>query len=140
MHVVGIMLACSSSNPRSPVVVETHTPAIANGHVAETVGIETLGGVFTPLLTVGCKTPCISRETFSTAADNQDQITIGYFRGDAQLVTDAHFLGRYRLEGIPAMQRGEPQIEVVLTADGDQLTVEATDTRTKQPILVIREP
>ncbi len=140
MHFVWIMLACGCSGPGSRVVVEAHSPAIADGRVTETVGLETLGGVLTPLLTVGCKTPCVSRETFSTAADNQEQITIGYYRGDAQLVIDAHFLGRYRLDGFPHMRRGEPQIEVILTAAGDQILVEATDTRSKQPIRVIREP
>ena len=104
----------------------------------EAVGLETLGGILTPLLQVGCKLPCEIKETFSTAADKQDQITIRLFRGVGPTVADAHALGEYRVDGIPPMPRGQPHIEVRLATKDRDLIIEAVDVETRRPYKVGR--
>jgi molecular chaperone DnaK len=122
-----------------PTIVEARSPAVgADGTVAEPVGIETLGGVFTPLLEVGCPVPCEKKEMFSTASDNQDQVTIALYRGRASVVRDATFLGRFQITGIPPMKRGEPQIEVTLAARGSDLVMEAIELPSSRPYKIVR--
>ena len=104
----------------------------------QAVGLETLGGVLTPLLHVGCKVPCESKEVFSTAADDQEQISIRLFRGNAALTADATPLGEYRIDGIPPMPRGQPQIEVRLAAEKGDLVIEAIDVGTRRSYHVVR--
>ena len=122
-------------------MVEANSPAIGNdGRLVEGVGLETLGGVFTPLLSVGCPVPCVSSEIFSTASDDQTEISIFYFRGAAKLTSEAHALGHFRIEGIPPARRGVPQIEVILTASGRDLQVEARDATSGAPVRIVRQP
>ena len=104
----------------------------------EPVGLETLGGVLTPLLKPGCVIPCASTEVFSTASDNQDQITIRLFRGNASMAVDATFLGEYRIEEILPMPKGQPKIEVRLAAEGRDLVIEANDAVTRRPYRLVR--
>jgi molecular chaperone DnaK len=127
----------ASSDPQS-TMVESRSPAIGeNGAMQQAVGLETLGGMLTPLLQVGCKLPCESREVFSTAADKQDQITIRLFRGGGPTVAGAYSLGEYRVEGIPPLPRGQPQIEVRVATKDRNLIIEASDVATRLPYRVV---
>ena len=130
---------CGFSTEASPtIVVEPSSPAIGDeGALVEAVGIETLGGVFTPLLRPGCATPCELTEVFSTAADNQDQIAITLFRGDGPTTSSATLLGEYRIEGIPPMARGVPTINVRFAAEDGNLTLGAIDAVTSKPMRLI---
>ncbi len=134
-----LFTACVAQMPRSDTtIVEERTPAIgSDGTVIEAVGLETLGGVFTPLLEVGCSVPCEVSEIFSTAVDNQDQVTISLYRGSASMVANATHLGEFRITGIPPMGRGEPQVEVTLAARGNDLILEAKELSSSRPYKIV---
>ena len=93
------------------------------GRLVEAVGIETLGGVFTPLLQKGCELPCELTQVFSTADDRQREIVIKLFRGNGNRVSEVHSLGNYRVSGFRDAPRGEVQIQVrfVATQSGIEL-------------------
>lgn len=82
-----------------------------------TLGVETLGGVATPLITRNTAIPTSKSEVFSTAADNQTQVDIHIVQGERPLAGDNKSLGRFILEGIPPAPRGVPQIEVSFDID-----------------------
>ena len=125
----------------TPIVIELRSPAVGvDGRLVESVGIETLGGVFTPLLELGCLLPCTSSQVFSTAADRQSQITISLFRGKSDVVSEARPLGRFRVERIPRKGRGQPQVTIVVRTLGNDLILEAYDTNTKGPYRIVRVP
>lgn len=93
-----------------------------------TLGVETLGGVTTPLITRNTAVPTSKSEVFSTAADNQTQVEIHILQGERPLARDNKSLGRFILEGIPSAPRGIPQIEVSFDLDANGiLTVTAKD-------------
>jgi len=78
-----------------------------------TLGVETLGGVMTPLITRNTTIPTSKSEIFSTAGDNQTQVEIHILQGERPMARDNKSLGRFVLDGIPPAPRGVPQIEVV---------------------------
>jgi molecular chaperone DnaK len=92
------------------------------------LGIETLGGVATKLITRNTTIPTSKSETFSTAADNQPQVEIHVVQGEREMVADNKSLGRFVLDGIPSAPRGVPQIEVTFNLDANGiLNVAAKD-------------
>lgn len=96
-----------------------------------TLGVETLGGVMTPLITRNTTVPTAKSEVFSTAGDNQTQVEIHVLQGERPLVGDNKSLGRFILDGIPPAPRGVPQIEVTFDLDASGiLTVTAKDKAT----------
>jgi len=96
-----------------------------------TLGVETLGGVMTPLISRNTTIPTSKSEIFSTAADNQTQVEIHILQGERPLAKDNKSLGRFILDGIPPAPRGVPQIEVVFDIDANGiLTVTAKDKAT----------
>lgn len=96
-----------------------------------TLGVETLGGVLTPLITRNTTVPTVKSEVFSTAGDNQTQVEIHILQGERPLARDNKSLGRFILEGIPPAPRGVPQIEVSFDIDANGiLTVTAKDKAT----------
>ncbi|MBQ5692962.1 MAG: molecular chaperone DnaK [Alistipes sp.] len=95
------------------------------------LGIETLGGVFTKLIEANTTIPARKSEVFSTAADNQPSVEINICQGERPLARDNKSIGRFHLDGIPAAPRGVPQIEVTFDIDADGiLNVSAKDKGT----------
>ncbi len=103
------------------------------------LGVETLGGVMTALIPRNTTIPTSKKETFSTAADNQNSVTIHVLQGERPMATDNRSLGKFDLTGIPPAMRGTPQIEVEFNIDANGiLAVSATDkaTNKKQEIKI----
>ncbi len=93
-----------------------------------TMGVETLGGVTTPLIERNTTIPTSKSETFSTAQDNQTQVQIHVLQGERPMARDNKSLGMFNLDGIPPAPRGVPQIEVTFDLDANGLlTVTAKD-------------
>jgi molecular chaperone DnaK len=95
------------------------------------LGIETLGGVFTRLITRNTTIPCRKSQIFSTAADSQSTVSIHVLQGEREMSTQNRTLGRFDLEGIPPAPRGVPQIEVTFDIDANGIVhVSAKDLGT----------
>ena len=95
------------------------------------LGIETLGGVATKLIEANSTIPAKKSQVFSTAADNQTSVEIHILQGEREMAADNKSLGRFHLDGIPAAQRGVPQIEVTFDIDANGiLNVSANDKAT----------
>ncbi|MFY9484325.1 MAG: molecular chaperone DnaK [Patescibacteria group bacterium] len=98
-----------------------------------TLGIETLGGVMTPLIERNTTIPSSKSQIFSTAADNQTQVEIHVLQGERSLAADSKTLGRFILDGIPPAPRGVPQVEVSFDIDANGiLNVSAKDKATSK--------
>ncbi len=94
-------------------------------------GIETLGGVLTKMVEANTTIPTNKKEVFSTAADNQPSVEIHVLQGERAMAKDNKSLGRFHLDGIPPMRRGEAQIEVTFDIDANGiLNVSAKENRT----------
>jgi molecular chaperone DnaK len=98
-----------------------------------TLGIETEGGVLTPLVERNTTIPVEKKKVFSTAADNQTGVTVKVYQGERPLAADNRLLGEFNLEGIPPAPRGMPQIEVKFDIDQNGiLNVNAKDLGTNK--------
>ncbi|NBB95949.1 MAG: molecular chaperone DnaK [Planctomycetes bacterium] len=92
------------------------------------LGVETLGGVMTKLIERNTTIPTEKKETFSTAADNQTEVTVHVLQGEREFARDNRTLGQFNLTGIPPAPRGMPQIEVTFSIDANGiLNVSAKD-------------
>ncbi|MBX2854608.1 MAG: molecular chaperone DnaK [Rhodobacteraceae bacterium] len=95
------------------------------------LGIETLGGVFTRLIDRNTTIPTMKNQVFSTAEDNQTAVTIRVFQGEREMAADNKLLGSFNLENIPPAPRGVPQIEVTFDIDANGIVnVSAKDRAT----------
>ena len=116
--------------------------AIATGDVKDilvldatplSLGVETLGGVMTVLIPRNTTIPTSKKEVFSTAADNQNAVTINVLQGEREFARDNRLLGTFNLEGIPPAPRGVPQVEVTFNIDVNGiLAVSAKDLGTQK--------
>jgi len=96
-----------------------------------TLGIETLGGVSTPMIQRNTTIPKKATETFTTAADNQPSVEVKVFQGERPMARDNKLIGTFHLDGIPPAPRGTPQIEVTFDIDANGvLSVSAKDRGT----------
>ncbi|WP_322936216.1 molecular chaperone DnaK [Mycoplasmopsis cynos] len=98
-----------------------------------TLGIETMGGIATPLIARNTTIPVTKSQIFSTASDNQTEVTIRVVQGERQMASDNKSLGQFNLGGIEPAPRGIPQIEVSFTIDVNGITtVTAKDLKTNK--------
>lgn len=104
------------------------------------LGLETMGGIFTRLINRNTTIPTKKSQVFSTAADNQTQVDIKVLQGEREFAADNKLLGEFNLEGIPPAPRGNPQIEVTFDIDANGIvTVSAKDKTTgKEQQITIR--
>ena len=101
------------------------------------LGIETLGGVFTRIINRNSTIPTKKSQIFSTAADNQTTVTIKIFQGEREMAIDNKILGSFDLTGIPMSPRGIPQIEVTFDIDANGIVhVTAQDKATQKQMSV----
>jgi molecular chaperone DnaK len=103
------------------------------------LGLETLGGVFTKLIEKNTTIPTSKSQVFSTAADNQPSVEIRVFQGEREMAKDNKSIGKFILDGIASAPRGIPQIEVTFDIDANGiLSVHAEDKGTgkKQSIRI----
>src|SRR5271170_4322261 len=132
-----------SVNPDEVVAVGAAIQgAIATGEVKDilvldatplSLGVETLGGVMTVLISRNTTIPTSKAEVFSTASDNQNAVTINVLQGEREFARDNRLLGTFNLEGIPPAPRGTPQIEVTFNIDVNGiLNVSAKDRGTSK--------
>ncbi len=97
------------------------------------LGVETLGGVMTPLIERNTTIPTEKKEIFSTAADNQTEVTIHVLQGEREFARDNRTLGQFNLTGLPPAPRGVPQVEVTFSIDANGiLNVSAKDMATQK--------
>ena len=104
-----------------------------------TLGIETLGGVMTPLIPCFTATPTTKSQIFSTAADNQPAVDIMVYQGERPMAHDNKLLGHFQLSGIKPARRGQPRIEVTFNIDVNgivKVTAKDLDTQLSQDITI----
>lgn len=133
-----LVLAGCSGAAEHQLEVEGVSPLVSGSELAEAIGIETLGGVFTPLLERGCVLPCEVTQVFGTADDRQTVILIYLFRGTGTFVKDAHPLGTFRISGVRALPRGEAQVQVRISASSQGITLAAREIGATSSVQVTR--
>ena len=104
-----------------------------------TLGIETLGGILTPLIKRNTTIPTTQSQVFSTAADNQPAVDIMVYQGERQMARDNKLLGHFQLTGIKPARKGEPRIEVTFSIDVNgivKVSAKDLDTQKEQEITI----
>jgi molecular chaperone DnaK len=132
-----LLVGCSPS--RTAIIVEDGSSIVgANRATTEALGIETLGGVFTPLIKQRTPVPCSVSEVFSTAADGQSQILVSLFRGTEPMAAKNHPLGRFQVVNIPSAPRGVPQVEITFAITERSISLAARDLTRRTELQVVR--
>jgi molecular chaperone DnaK len=132
-----LLVGCAPS--RRAIIVEDSASIVgANRATTQALGIETLGGVFTPLIKQGTTVPCSVSEVFSTAADGQSQIIVSLFRGTEPLAARNHLLGRFQVVDIPNAPRGVPQVEITFAITERSISLSARDLTRRADLRIVR--
>lgn len=139
-YALALLLLVGGCSPgsESQIEVEGASSAVSGRELAEAIGIETLGGVFTPLLQPGCKLPCEVTQTFGTADDRQTEILLHLFRGTGAFVKDVHALGAFRISGVRPLPRGEAQVRVRISASSKGVTLAAQEIGAASDVEIAR--
>ncbi|MCB1629737.1 MAG: Hsp70 family protein [Xanthomonadales bacterium] len=135
--VILLLVGCSNGTDE-PLLVEAPGPAMLDGQApTKAVGLETLGGVFTPVLEAGCTLPCRSTQHFSTAVDDQTEIMLSLYRGVSERSSENDHLGRFVIRDIAPLPKGEPSIDVEFAASEHGITLRVHDpSGTSSPRIV----
>ncbi len=134
-----LLLGCQKKGVKG-ILVEQASPIVnTKGVMVQSLGVESLGGVFTPVIPSGSKTPIQVSELFSTAVDNQEQITVRLFRGNAKLAKDNTPLGVYQVTGIDPAPRGTPQIEITFAIEGSDIRLSAKNPETDNEVAISKK-
>lgn len=118
------------------VVLEADSPAISTSRsLAESVGVEVSGGAFAPLLKRDARLPSEEAFNFTTYEDNQREITVQFYRGNAEQIRDNTFIAKVVITGFAAgAKRGEPQVRVTVKAADGKLSIAAIDGKTRDSL------
>jgi molecular chaperone DnaK (HSP70) len=120
------------------IVVEEDSPVVQGGTLSQDVGIEMWGGTFNPVIFMGCELPCQLSQKFSTADDDQREITIRVLRGVSKSVKDDVYLGTYKIAGIPPGPRGHAMVKVIFGASEGRLWLSASDVLGASEVQITR--
>lgn len=113
-------VACGACAPEPTVLVEADSPAIRDGVLAESIGIETGAGEVATILEAGCRLPCAERVSFGTAEEDQGEILLYLYRGNSGRTADSTALGTFEIVGLPPGPAGALDVFVTFrAADGD---------------------
>jgi molecular chaperone DnaK len=138
---IALSLLLFGSTPTRTIIVEDRTPMVGPNRVTTAaLGVETLGGVFTPLIPRGTRVPCSVSEVFSTAADGQTQILVSLVRGADSLAAKNHSLGRFQIVDIAKAPGGEPRIEVTFTISEQSISLSVRDLTGRSDVKIVRMP
>ncbi|MGH0032552.1 MAG: Hsp70 family protein [Myxococcota bacterium] len=119
------LLACAEAATGPSTWVEEGSPATRDGLLHESVGIEVGGGEVTAILRAPCPLPCEERVSFGTAEDDQREILIYVFRGNARTTLESHALGAYEIAGLPAARAGSIEVFVTFRAAPQGISLHA---------------
>jgi len=137
MRSVALFLAffiSSCSNPEPEVILEENSSIAVSANLTENIGIEIFGGAFAPIIEKGSPVPSIISKTFSTAEDNQDQLTIAVFRGLSKMAKENTSLGKFKITGFNPEKRGMPAIQVTFGVSKKKIWIEAKDLHTNRKL------
>lgn len=130
---LGSLFVFGSSNH----VAGASDPAVAK----HSIGIETLGGAFAPIIKKGATLPTHTKQTIATADDDQNQITLRVFQGDSEKVADNKALGRWQIREIPPAPGGRRYVVVTFQLDlAEYFLLTARDKTTDRALPVVRLP
>lgn len=129
-----------TNNLNMEMVVESDSPIVNfEGELTESLGIETLDGVFSSLIERGAKVPISISETFSTARDHQANIILKIYRGDGLVISSCQFLGKFKIVDIPPMLHGEAQVQVRFKINAQkEILISAFELNRGIPLQIIR--
>jgi len=119
-----------------PVVLDPNAPIHKDGVLTENFGIKIYDGSLAPFAPIGESYPCVKSFTFSTNEDNQDQITLFFFRGKDNLAKNCSFLGECRLHGFKPGPAEEPLVRLHFRLDDNKIELWAEDEKDNNKISI----
>ncbi|MCE0495641.1 Hsp70 family protein [Vibrio salinus] len=117
----------SVAGDEARVIIEKNSPVTQGKALSEDVGIEMWGGTLNPIIFMGCELPCEQNQVFSTADEQQIDMSIKLVRGKSKEVKDGTYLGTYRISGLVPAENGRTTLDVVFGASNGNLWLSAKD-------------
>lgn len=124
---ISAISAFSALANEAQVVIENNSPVIKGNALKEDVGIEMWGGTFNPIIFMGCELPCEQNQIFSTADEQQIDMTIKLLRGLSKSAKEGTYLGTYRISGLVPADTGRTTLDVVFGASKGDLWFSVKD-------------